>query len=124
MASDQSELEKRITAAAANAVDKSITESLTSYNGPLKKLCDVVIENHSGQLHNLIDKSFSALLDSDEFNEQLKISLNKKLASTIIGRFGGELESTVNKLKADPTTRAKIVVAIDSVISSQLSETK
>jgi len=48
----------------------------------------------------------------------MKEEMKRKLARVLITQFGGELEKSVNKLKSDPTTRAKITVAIDSVINN------
>ena len=119
MESNNTSLENKIAKVATEAIGKSITESLCSYNGPLKTLCDEVINSHHEELKEIIDNEFSTLLNSDTFRDQLKLALNKKLASVLIGRMGGELESTINKLKADPTTRAKITIAIDNVIAGK-----
>jgi hypothetical protein len=39
----------------------------------------------------------------------------------LISQYGGEIEKTVGKLKADPTSRAKMTIAIDSVMNDLIS---
>jgi hypothetical protein len=57
----------------------------------------------------------SAMLN-DEFREQIATQIRHKLASVLVARFGGELEKQVNVLKSDPTTRARITLAIEEII--------
>lgn len=114
-------LEQQILSTAQQAIEKSIIESLTGYNSPLQKLCERVIEEHSGSLFQLIDKEFSTLLDGETFKEELGKALNKKLASVLVGRMGGELEKQVNQLKANPETRARIMLAISEIVEESRS---
>ncbi len=100
------------------AVTKAVVESLTGYQGPLRKLCEAVISENYDSLAKLIREEFAGLVGSDDFRSDLKIALNKKLASTLIARMGGELEAQVNKLKADPATRARITLAIEQAVKS------
>ena len=44
----------------------------------------------------------------------MKLEMKRKLAKVLIAN-GGEIEKTVGQLKANPTSRAKITMAIDSV---------
>ena len=43
--------------------------------------------------------------------------MKRKLAKVLISQYGGEIEKTVGQLKANPTSRAKITMAIDSVMT-------
>ena len=110
------DMNDKILSTIQKSVEESISTSLTAYNSPLRKMCDDVLEKNSEEIRKLIDEEFSTLLDSGEFKLGLKEALNKKLAKVLITRMGGELESQVNKLKADPRTRAEITVAINRVI--------
>ena len=112
------ELESKILNQINVALGKAISDELVGYNKPLSKLTEAVISDHQQELYDLINGEFETLLNSDDFKEQLKIALNAKLARTLISRMGGELEKQVNTLKADPTTRAKITLAIDNVLNS------
>jgi hypothetical protein len=41
------------------------------------------------------------------------------LAKVLIQRFGGEMEKQVNVLKSDPTTRARITLAIEEIVKQK-----
>lgn len=111
-----SELEKKILAQIEGAIAESVVKELVGYNKPLSELTSRVIKANEQELYDLINTEFSGLLQSDCFREELKSALNSKLAKVLIGRMGGELESQVNKLKADPTTRARITLAIEEIV--------
>jgi hypothetical protein len=83
----------------------------------LSKLVNDSIDKHSVELSKIIDGEFAALLDSETFKASLKQALNEKLAKVLVGKMGAELESQVTKLKQNPETRAKITLAISSVIA-------
>ncbi len=109
-------LEKDILQTAKLAIDKSIIENLTNYNGALRKLCEKVISDNQQEMYDLINSSFETMLTSDVFKIALKDALNNKLAKVIVARMGGELEKQVNALKANPLTRAKITLAIEKCL--------
>lgn len=111
-------MEKEILKTAKLAITEAIVKELTGYNKPLSKLTERVIEDNSASLYSLINDEFAGLLKSENFKEALKEALNAKLARTLISRMGGELEQQVNTLKANPATRAKIMVTINDLINS------
>lgn len=110
------DLEKDILQSAQNAISASIIESLTKYNSPLNELCSQVINDNSESLYELINDEFTGLLNGNGFKKSLKEALNKKLASTLIQKMGGELEKRVNELRQNPETRAKITLSISKII--------
>jgi len=99
------------------AIGEAIKTELIGYNKPLSKICERVLEANNAQLFELINGEFHQLLDSKDFKVEMKAALNSKLAKTLVSRMGGDLEKQVNHLKADPTTRAKVTLAIDKIIS-------
>jgi division protein CdvB (Snf7/Vps24/ESCRT-III family) len=110
------EMEKQVLAQVNKAIGGAITQELVGYNKPLNKLVECVIEKHSVELFETVDKAFSNLVTSNEFKQALDSALQKQLARTLISRMGGELEKRVNELKANPQTKAKITLAISSII--------
>ena len=113
------DIEKEIVKSAKEAINKSIVDSLVGYNKPLSTLCSQVIQDNSTDLYKLINDEFSELLNGKGFKQSLREALNKKLASTLINKMGGELEKRVNDLKQNPETRAKITLAISAIIDQQ-----
>ena len=112
-----SELEKQMMQVAKNGIYKAIDEALTGYNSPMHKLAIQVIDDNSKDLYNLINTEVVGLLDSEIFKEELKLSMNKKLAKVLVGSMGGEMEKQVNKLKSDPLTRSRIMIAIEKIVT-------
>lgn len=110
-------LEEQILHSAANAIEKAIMDELVGYNKPLSNLTNKVLEAHESELYDLINVAFVDLIGGQEFKDALKQALNKKLATSLINRMGGELEKQVNKLKSNPETRAKITLAISQIIT-------
>ncbi len=102
-------------------IGKAVESALTSYNSPLIKAVNSALEDQSGALNNIANKSVSQLVESEEFRVVMESEMKKKLARVLISNFGGELEKSVNKLKQDPTTRAKITMAIDGVINDLIN---
>ena len=75
------------------------------------------LSDHKEKLHELAGESVSELINSDEFKDTMKLEMKRKLAKVLISQYGGELEKTVGKLKANPTSRAKMTLAIDNVMN-------
>jgi len=113
-------MEKEILNQVNKAIGEAIVNELCGYNKPLSKLTARVIEANEEKLFGLINTEMQSMLNSEDFEAQLRIALNAKLAKTLISRMGGELEKRVNELKADPTTRAKVTVAIDRILSENV----
>lgn len=110
------QLESQILQAAKSGLSDAFNKELVGYNKPLSNLVQKVIEKNQSQLFDLINNEVVNLIGGDEFRQALQDELNKKLARTLIERMGGELESRVNELKQNPETRAKITLAISSII--------
>lgn len=110
------DLDRRVLDAANKAITKAIVEELVGYKNPLSLIVERVITAHDAEIYNLIDGEVVALLTAGDFRDTLKEALNAKLARVFIQRMGGELEKQVNELKSNPTTRAKITLAISRII--------
>jgi len=93
-----------------------ITSALTSYDSPLMKAIKDSLGAQSEVLKQLANDAVGELVNSDEFAQVMKSEMKTKLARVLISQYGGEIEKAVGKLKSDPITRAKITLAIDSVM--------
>ena len=109
-------MKTELLAQCEKAIDKSITDALGSYSSPLMEAVRSALSDHKEKLHNLASESVAELIGSSEFKQVMKTEMKRKLAKVLISQYGGELEKTVGKLKADPTSRAKMTLAIDSVM--------
>lgn len=88
----------------------------STYNNPFEKLMETAIAKHSDKFRGMLDEALSSALGDGEFRDTIRISVRSLLAKTLIARFGGELEKQVNVLKSDPTTRARITLAIEEIV--------
>lgn len=109
-------MEQQILSAVKKAMASAIESELVGYNKPLSKLTERVVFNNEDELYHLINNEFVSLLKETGFREELKKALRTKLAKSLISRMGGELEKRVNEMKADPSTRARITLAIDDCL--------
>lgn len=110
-------MKTELLAQCEKAIDKSITDALGSYSSPLMEAVRSALSEHKEKLHDLASESVSELVNSDDFKQTMKLEMKRKLAKVLISQYGGEIEKTVGQLKANPTSRAKITMAIDSVMT-------
>ena len=115
-------MKTELLAQCEKAIDKSITDALGSYSSPLMEAVRSALSDHKEKLRHLASESVAELVNSDDFKETMKVEMKRKLAKVLISQYGGELEKTVGKLKADPTSRAKMTLAIDNVMSELTQE--
>ena len=102
------------------AIDKCIVDSLSSYNSPLKNAVNAAMEESSEHMKKLATNAVNELIYTEEFQQQMNSAIKQKLARVLISQFGGEVEKTISKLKSDPTTRAKITLAVDQMMEDIL----
>lgn len=98
---------------------QGVKERFNSYNSPLTKLMDDSIARHSDVLGRLLDGAIATCTADETFCEEIRSAVRQQLAKLLIQRFGGELEKQVNALKSDPTTRARITLAIEEIVKSK-----
>ena len=110
--------ELNIISAAEKAIYESITKMLTTeYRGPIKDAVDLVCAKHQDRLIEITERAYLSVLDSESFESAIREAMNEKLARTLVGKLGGEIEKRVNELKADPATRARITLALTEIVS-------
>ncbi len=107
-----------------NAIRDGLREGVKAklsggYNNPLDKMVESCIQANDAEFRKLLTDGLSSCLGDDQFREDIKSSLRHSLAKTLIQRFGGEIEKSVNTLKSDPTTRARITLAIEEIVKAK-----
>lgn len=121
----EKELEMEIDA--DKMLEHAIREGMTErckdvfkgYNSPMDKVINRAIEDNRSELVQLLSDAVKSCVGDEAFREEIKSSTRKVLAKTLVARFGGEIEKQVNALKSDPTTRARIVLAIEEIVQSK-----
>ena len=102
------------------AISDSIQRHLANYNSPISDLINSAIKNQSQKLVDIFSQAIVECVENKDFVTEIKAHARSQLAKHLVQRFGGEVEKSVNALKSDPTTRARIVLAIDEIIASKL----
>ena len=114
--------EDQLLKAATSAVYESISKSMSNdYNGPIKTAVNAVLDKHRSKIETIVEDAFLGLINTDGFRESVHSALQDKLARSLVAKLGGELESKVNDLKANPETRARITIAISECVKSIIS---
>lgn len=113
-------LEAEVMQCVRNGIAKAIQERMsTNYNNPFEKVIASAIDSQQSVIRELMVDGIKSALNDAEFRESLKTAMRSKLAGLLVQRFGGEMEKQVNALKSDPSTRARITVAIDEILKSK-----
>ena len=111
-------LEKQVLEQTRKAVGESIVKELVGYNKPLTKIVDTVIENNKSTLTELVNSLFVSSINSTDLKETIKKEFDHKLARTIVSQLQGSIDKASSEIKANPTTKAKMVLAIENVLDS------
>ena len=114
-------MKTELLAQCEKAIEKCIIDSMGSYNSPLNVAVKSALSEHQNKLHAMASKAVSELIGSDDFKDLMQMEIKRKLAKVLLSQFGGEVEKTVAKLKADPTSRAKMTLAIDTVMNDLIN---
>lgn len=105
-----------------NAIKDGIREGIkakfSGYNSPLDKLVSTAIEANTQAFRGMLEESIASCVNDPDFREEIKSATRTVIAKTLVQRFGGEMEKQVNALKSDPTTRARITLAIEEIVKS------
>lgn len=111
--------EKIFENAIRDAIREGVKAKMTGYNTPLDKLVQGAIEKHAPEFRQLLEESIASCVKEPTFREEIAVAVRHSLAKTLVQRFGGEIEKQVNVLKSDPTTRARITLAIEDIVKTQ-----
>lgn len=102
------------------AVRDGIKERLRrDYNNPLDALITAAIATQKESLKAMLEEAIATFAKDQAFRDEISSSVRSVMAKTLVQRFGGEMEKQVNALKSDPTTRARITLAIEEIVKQK-----
>lgn len=113
------DVDKLFENAMRDAIREGIKAKFGGYNSPLDKLCETAMAKHRDSFAAILEESIAACVTDSEFKAEIATATRRTLAKSLVQRFGGEIEKQVNVLKSDPTTRARITIAIEEIVKSQ-----
>ena len=118
------QLETDILQVLQYSMNEAIKTVLTTYNNPLTKLVNQVIDNHSTDLRQLISDSFSQVIKTEEFKQSIISAFSHKIAKSIISNNDGLFDKVSNELKQDTNFKAKVILAVSTVVEDCLRDKK
>jgi hypothetical protein len=113
------DVDKLFENAMRDAIRDGIKAKFSGYNSPLDKLCERAMEANKDSFRSMMEEAIGSCVTDSGFRSEIAAATRTALAKTLVQRFGGEIEKQVNALKSDPTTRARIVIAIEEIVKSQ-----
>lgn len=115
------DMNEQVQQAIQKAIHEGVSSVLTGYQSPITGIVKDAIKVNDSEIRILLYASVKECLEEESFRETTKQEVRRILARALIQKFGGEIESHVCKLKADPTTRARITLAIDEIIKGEVA---
>jgi hypothetical protein len=110
--------DKLLENAIRDGIREGVKSRFTGYSSPIDKLIQSAIDTHASKFRGLLEDSIASCVGDESFRAEIAAAVRKSIAKTLVQRFGGEVEKQVNVLKSDPTTRARIVLAIEEIVKS------
>ena len=107
-------LEEQIIQTVHEGIGEAVKSRL-GYNKPLTEMLDRVVQSRELEISKLIEDALDGALRGD-FRAALQEALTHKLARVITSKMEGEVEKRANELRATPEVRARITLAVSSVL--------
>lgn len=98
------------------ALMSKVGKVLDNYNSPLDKIIHNVIAEHEVELSGIIRQALTLSLKDKQFVANVNQEFKHKVAKVLVGKLEGTVEKAADKLRADPTLRARMIVAIEEMI--------
>lgn len=114
------ETDQLLENAMRDAIREGVKNQLVGgYNSPLTKLIAEAFTTHHASIKTMLEEAVASSVNDPSFREEIATAVRHSLAKTLVARFGGEMEKQVNVLKSDPTTRARITLAIEEIVKDK-----
>lgn len=110
------DIEREILDGLKSGLAESIRIKVASHSGKVGMLVDEVIGNHSAAIKELMESAISREISSNDFRDAVNNAFTHKLARALIEKLEGSIDRRVNELKNDPVIKAKMLLAIESLI--------
>ena len=113
------DFEREILNGLNDGIQKSIKDQMGGYNSPLTKMIESVMNNNRDSIMEKMDAALKSVIENPDFKAALVDEFNRKVAKTLLSGLEGLVEKAANSFKQDPTIRAKMVMAIQSIIEKK-----
>lgn len=99
------------------ALMAKVGKVLDGYNSPLDRIIHAVIEEHETELSGIVRQALALSFKDKQFVANVNQEFKHKIAKVLVGKLEGAVEKAAEKLRADPTLRARMIVAIEAMIT-------
>jgi len=99
------------------AIAKTVSERLSGYNTPLSKMVDEVVSSQAQEIKSLLREAITEAVSKDDFRAEVKSAFVHTLARSLMNDFKGEIEKQANALRQQADFRARVVMAIEKIVS-------
>lgn len=99
------------------ALMSKVGKVLDGYSSPLDKIICSTIAEHEEELSAIIRQALALTLKDKQFVANVNTEFKHKIAKVLVGKMEGAVEKATEKLRANPTLRARLIVAIENIIN-------
>jgi len=118
------DMEKLILENVNGAVNKAVIEILGGYQSPLKNLVADACKVFDADLRKIVYDSFKEAIDRADFKQSVKDAFDHKVARTMVDSMASSIDRAINTIKSDPTLKARMVLAIETIIEESTRKEK
>lgn len=112
-------LEEDILKVAQSSISKAIADSLTGYGSPLVKIVSHTVEKHASEFESIIEEQIESLVVTESFKEEVKAQLSHSIVKSLVSGSDSLSQKTTSLIKSNPTLKAKMLLAIERIISEE-----
>ena len=109
----------------AQALKEKISSAINY--GEVHKLVDDVLIERKSEFDALLNEMFDAFFKDADVKTALLDEFKHKVAKTMVGKLDGAVEKSIAKYRQDPATNARMILAIEQIITDAeqpLNQTK
>jgi hypothetical protein len=108
---DSEEMKQIIASAVRDKVSTAINYS------EMHKLVDDVLNERKSEFDKLLNDMFDSFFKDADVRQALLDEFKHKVAKTMVGKLDGAVEKNIAKYRQDPATNARMILAIEKIIS-------
>ncbi len=99
-----------------SALMGQVQKVIEGYSSPLDKIIRDVITENEEALSKVIRDALTMSFKDKQFVSNVNTEFKHKVAKVLVGKLEGAVEKAAEKLRADPTIRARLILAIEELI--------
>jgi methenyltetrahydromethanopterin cyclohydrolase len=111
-----SDFDKEVLSIMQTEIHGAIKARMSAYGSPLTPIIDDAFKVHGETIRKMLYDSLGEVLLTADFKESIKQAFHHKVARSLVDGMSGSVDKAINTFKQDPTIKAKMVLAIESVI--------